>query len=377
MSRGTLGLVLSGGGARGAFHIGVHECLLGDPRFHRGPAILSGTSSGAINAALIAAGKNPEEMMAFWCGLAEDPPVAASEAFVRGALAALARLAGQESLDWVTSTRPVQAALRGVRRNLPPSATSIFSLGIEYLLIERFDLVSGFLESLPAAAVVDARRLRERLIDVFGGTKVPAGRHRLAVSAVDVRSGEVVRFVNARTSRTTPPEYRVVDAITVDMLLASASIPVLFPPVEVHGRLFWDGGLLVNTPLAPVVALGADRVIPVLVNEPAADGPITHLGEAIERTLETLLENAFNVDRKLLLERNRTRGRGYRRVTLMKPLRPATAAAFSAGSYLHFERDALGAIRAAGRRAACDWLELADLEDRLDGDTGNGARVLP
>ena len=88
MSRGTLGLVLSGGGARGAFHIGVHECLLGDPRFHRGPAILSGTSSGAINAALIAAGKNPEEMMAFWCGLAEDPPVAASEAFVRGALAA-------------------------------------------------------------------------------------------------------------------------------------------------------------------------------------------------------------------------------------------------------------------------------------------------
>jgi predicted acylesterase/phospholipase RssA len=161
------------------------------------------------------------------------------------------------------------------------------------------------------------------------------------------------------------------------MLMASASIPVLFPPVEVGRRLLWDGGLLVNTPLAPVVALGADRIVPVLVNEPAGEGPIGHLGEAIERALETLLENAWNVDRKLLLERNRTRGRGYRRVTLFKPLRPSTAAAFTAGSYLHFERAALGAIRAAGRRAACDWLELGDLEDRLEGEAGDGARVLP
>jgi len=236
--------------------------------------------------------------------------------------------------------------------------------------------VSGFLEGVEAPAVVDARRLRERLVDAFGGPRV-ATHHRLAVSAVDVRTGDVIRFVNAGTQRTRPPEYQVVDAITVDMLMASASIPVLFPPVQVGKRLLWDGGLLVNTPLAPVVALGADRIIPVLVNEPAGEGPIRHLGEAIERALETLLENAWNVDRKLLLERNRTRNRGYRKVALYKPLRPSTAAAFTAGSYLHFERDALGAIRAAGRRAACDWLELADLEDRLDGDTGNGARVLP
>jgi predicted acylesterase/phospholipase RssA len=376
VSRNALGLVLSGGGARGAFHIGVHEVLLGDPRFHRGPAVLSGTSSGAINAALIAAGKTPDEMMQFWCGLAEDPPVAASAPFVRGALGALARQAGDEALDWVTSARPLRAALRGVRRNLPPSPTSLFSLGLEYLLIERFDLVSGFLEGVGAPAVVDAHRLRERLVEAFGGPRV-ATHHRLAVSAVDVRTGEVIRFVNAGTQRTRPPEYQVVDAITVDMLMASASIPVLFPPVQVGKRLLWDGGLLVNTPLAPVVALGADRIIPVLVNEPAGEGPIRHLGEAIERALETLLENAWNVDRKLLLERNRTRNRGYRKVTLFKPLRPITAAAFTAGSYLHFERDALGAIRAAGRRAACDWLELDDPADRIDAETGNGVRVLP
>ena len=126
------------------------------------------------------------------------------------------------------------------------------------------------------------------------------------VSAVDVRTGEVVRFVNARTPRTKPPEYQVVDAITVDMLLASASIPVLFPPVQVGRRLLWDGGLLVNTPLAPVVALGADRIVPVLVNEPRGRRARSRTSaRPIERALETLLENAYNVDRKLLLERNR------------------------------------------------------------------------
>ena len=52
------------------------------------------------------------------------------------------------------------------------------------------------------------------------------------------------------------------------MVLASASIPLLFPPVQIGQHLLWDGGLLVNTPLAPVVAMGADEIITVLVTEP-------------------------------------------------------------------------------------------------------------
>ena len=62
----TLGLVLSGGGARGAFHVGVYERLLEDPRFADGPTVISGTSAGGINAALIAAGKSPRELLQFW-----------------------------------------------------------------------------------------------------------------------------------------------------------------------------------------------------------------------------------------------------------------------------------------------------------------------
>src|SRR5437899_12345844 len=74
----TAGLVLSGGGARGVFQVGVCERLLEDPRFARGPAVISGTSAGGINAALIAAGKSPREMLQFWNEIADHTQVTAS-----------------------------------------------------------------------------------------------------------------------------------------------------------------------------------------------------------------------------------------------------------------------------------------------------------
>src|SRR5881409_2125631 len=107
----TLGLVLSGGGARGVFQVGVYERLLEDARFAEGPVVLSGTSAGGINAALIAAGKSPREMRAFWQGIGDDPPVIASAAFFDGALRTLLRLVGEESLRWVSSAGSLRAFL--------------------------------------------------------------------------------------------------------------------------------------------------------------------------------------------------------------------------------------------------------------------------
>src|SRR5262245_10210981 len=69
-----VGLVLSGGGARGACQLGVYERLIQEPRF-QGPMVLSGRSAGAINAAFIAAGKSPDEMMRFWEDLADRLPI--------------------------------------------------------------------------------------------------------------------------------------------------------------------------------------------------------------------------------------------------------------------------------------------------------------
>jgi predicted acylesterase/phospholipase RssA len=247
----------------------------------------------------------------------------------------------------------------------------LVALALEYLLTARFELVSRFLEGIREPFVFDTAPLRARLVDALGGERVPNRGFRLAVNTVDAHTGRVVRYVTAPAPVTRSPDYVVVDAITVDMVLASASIPLLFPAVQVGPHLLWDGGLLVNTPLAPVVALGADEIVTVLVTEPPdpQPGPLAHFGRAVERTVDSFLENAYNVDRKLLLERNRvtrlTRGR-YRDVTLYEAVRPMRDACFDAGSYLYFERSVLERMYRAGRIATASWLARGPRVDDLD-----------
>src|SRR5262245_16077639 len=367
----TLGLCLSGGGARGAFQVGVYERLLADPRFADGPSVLSGTSAGAINAALIAAGRSPAELLAFWNEIAADPPVRASAEFFHTALLTLLRLTLAESWRWATRPEPVLAFARRAWRHLPPRPGSLVATWVEFLLTARFELVSRFLQGIRPPFLADTAPLRARLAEALGGEHVPNDGPRLAINTVDAHTGRIVRFVTNDTPLTRAPDYVIVDHITVDMVLASASIPLLFPAVEVGSRLLWDGGLLVNTPLAPVVALGADEIIPVLVTEPPdpASGPFGHFGRAVERTVDSFLENAYNIDRKLLLARNRLaqlEAGPYRDVRLYEAVRPARDAIFTAGSYLYFERGVIASMYQSGQRAAEAWLAEGPPLDRLE-----------
>ena len=331
-----------------------------------------GTSAGAINAALIAAGKSPDELAEFWNGIADNPPATASAAFFEGATRALLRLSFNELVRWLVPGRRWKALLQRARNHLPPRPGTPMALMVEYLLTTRFELVSHFMEGIREPFLADTRQLRERLVEALGGEKVPSNGIRLAINTVDAHTGLPVRFVNVETPLTRGPDYVIVDAIDVDIILASASIPLLFPPVPIGPHLLWDGGLLVNTPLAPLVALGAEEIITVLVTEPpdVERGPFEHFGRAVERAIDSFLENAYNVDRKLLLERNRLAhlegGAGYRDVVLYEALRPARDRCFNAGSYLYFERDVLAEMHEAGQRAADAWLDAGPLVDHLD-----------
>jgi NTE family protein len=373
MRRPTLGLVLSGGGARGAFQVGVIERLLEDRRFAGGPAVLSGTSAGGINSALLAAGKTPAEMMDFWRAIGANPPVVASHLFFEGVLRGVLRLTLGEIRYWLSGPKPFLGFLQRLRNHLSPLPASQLALWTEYLLTQRFELVSRLLETIREPYLAHTTPLRERLIEAFGGERVQCRGARLAINTVDAHTGQVVRFVSAPSPATRSPEYVVVEAITVDMILATASIPLLFPPVAIGKHLCWDGGLLVNTPLAPVVALGADEIVTVLVTE-AADrtrGQLQHFGRAVERTVDSFLDNAYNVDRKLLLERNRLARlqpghASYRAVTLYEAVRPGRAACFNAGSYLYFEPGVLDSMYQQGRRAATKWLAGGPVVDHLD-----------
>jgi hypothetical protein len=139
----------------------------------------------------------------------------------------------------------------------------------------------------------------------------------------------------------------------------------------------------VNTPLAPVVAMGADEIITILVTEPPdpIPGPFPHFGRAVERTVDSFLENAYNIDRKLLLERNRVArlaGGPYRDVTLYEVVRPARNDVFTPGSYLYFERRVLDLMFRQGQEAASAWLAAGPRVDRLDArETWDAATHVP
>lgn len=362
-----VGLVLSGGGARGAFQVGVWEVLSEHPEgIGRHPLVVSGTSAGALNGTLIAAGLSPRAMLDFWIDLGQRPPIVAHEGFYRSLRAALGQLALREPLrEMSLRTRDLRIIASLLRKHRFYRPSGLGALLVEFLLTARFDSVSHLLERVTATYLFDTSPLRERLIRAIGGETVPRGRVRLAINAVDVRTGGVVRIVNhppEKSSRSSISHYRYVPEIPVDLVVASAAIPVLFNPVAWNGELLWDGGLLVNSPMAPAVALGAKRIVPVLVTkeDTRPRDRIDTMGEALERVVDTLLENAYNIDRKLLLARNelvgRVAGEDSAKVELFRAVRPESTALFGAGSYLHFEKSALLAMYDAGKRAARAWL---------------------
>ncbi len=375
-----VGLVLSGGGARGAFQVGVWEVLRNDPRGLGGaPLVISGTSAGALNGALIAAGLTPQEMLEFWLDLAEHPPVIANDAFFRSLESALGSLALKEPLRGLDRRlREVRIGLGLFRKHRFYARSGLLAMLLEFLLTARFDTVSQLLDGIKTPYLFDTSPLRERLQRAIGGTHLHQTKVRLAINTVDVKTGGVVRIVNYRpekSPRASSKHYRYEPSISLDMIMASASIPLLFNPVNIDGQELWDGGLLVNSPMAPVVALGAQRIVPVLctLRDIPTRSNLTSFGTAVERLVDAILENAYNIDRKLLLDRNALASRlpehDLTVVELFRAIRPQTATLFNAGSYLYFERKQLLAVYQAGREAARAWLargpeiDSRDIED--------------
>jgi NTE family protein len=372
-----LALVLSGGGARGAFQVGVWKILRSDPRgFCRLPAVVSGTSAGAINGALLAAGLSPEAMLGFWLDLAERPPVVANERFFSSLQGELARVLLREPLR-AFDRRIREARLLGglLRKHRLLRPSGVESMLVEFLLTARFDTVSDVLDAIRTRYLFDISPLGQRLEKVLGRGGLRT-EMRIALNTVDAHTGRVVRIVNHRPLKrdeASARHYRYEPVITPEMVMASAAIPLLFNPISLGDQELWDGGLLVNTPMAPAVALGARRLVPVLVTPKRWPGkPEERFGAAIEHLADAFLENAYNADRKLLLERNalaqHLRDPGLREVELFEAIRPESSRTFNAGSYLYFERKALLAMHEAGQRAARAWLDRGPPRDGHDKD---------
>lgn len=206
-------IVLQGGGALGAYQAGVYEEL--NRTGHR-PGWIAGISIGAINAAIIA-GNPPERrierLKAFWhlvsSKLLFGPPGV-----------------GEQVRSHFNDASAYYAVLFGLpgffQPRVPPAW--LYPTGAQQSL--------SYYETEP---------LRETLLDLIDFDLINSRQLRLSVGAVNIRTGNFVYFDNA--DREIGPEH----------IMASSALPPGFPPVEIEGEFYWDGGLVSNTPLQYVL----------------------------------------------------------------------------------------------------------------------------
>jgi NTE family protein len=220
-------IILSGGGARGAYEVGVLWYVFDElTRMLGAPPkidILCGTSVGAINASFLAAHLG-------------DPVLG---------MRRLVELWSQLELTHVLGFGLRQVA------TLPR------------VLLGGGD-GSGLFDVRPMAALVQrevswravSRCLRKHML------------RALTVSCTEVSTGRTVVFMQTSPDLTIPSAapprtlFRA-DRIGPHHALASAAIPLLFPPVRIDGELYLDGGLRQNTPIAPALRLGATHIFAI------------------------------------------------------------------------------------------------------------------
>ena len=234
-----LALVLPGGGARGAFQVGVLKALVellpaGVPNPF---CILSGTSAGAINSVVLASRAQRlrfavNEMERVW-GNFESSMVFRSDA--------LTML--KSSMHWLAAL--VFGGLgvgnpRSLLNNEPLRA--LLSRNVRFPMIQS-NIDRGFLE---AVAVTAAGYGSARSVTFFQANEMH-------------RSWARTRRVGRR------------EQLNLDHLMASIAVPMIFPPVAIGGEYFGDGAMRQATPLSPAVHLGADRILVVGVRDERAD----------------------------------------------------------------------------------------------------------
>ena len=216
-----IALVLQGGGALGAFQAGVYQAMA-EAELH--PDWVSGISIGAINAALIA-GNAPhsrlDKLRAFW-ELVSTPHVPDFFGFAEHCAA---RRSG--------ARLPQSAACR--RRPAARGAGILHAANAAAL-----SLSAGHDWRRPAGTTPS--RCAPRWSGWSTSTASISARCAFSVGAVNIRSGNFVYFDS--TTHKIRPEH----------VMASGALPPGFPPVEIDGELYWDGGLVSNTPLQWVVA---------------------------------------------------------------------------------------------------------------------------
>jgi NTE family protein len=133
----------------------------------------------------------------------------------------------------------------------------------------------------PTRGLVDTSPLFQFLTQVFAGhgrapisgidENIKRGRLRaMALSATSYSTGQSVTWVQGRDAQLwqRPQRRSVLAQLTVDHVMASAALPLLFPAVHVDGEWYGDGGIRLTAPLSPALHLGAARILTISTRQP-------------------------------------------------------------------------------------------------------------
>lgn len=268
-------LVLSGGGARGAYQVGVLKAIAEWlPEDAPCPfEVLVGTSAGALNAAAIGARAHS----------------------LREAV---------ESLEEVWSNFRVEQVMQA-------SSLTMLRSGLHWMV----SLLSAGWIAKPPRSLFDTSPLHRLLARVVPLDQIPAqiaaGRlHALAVATTSYTTGQAVAFYDGTDD--IEDWHRVRRAgrrrrIDLDVLMASAAIPFIFPASSIDGNHYGDGAMRQLAPLSPAVHLGANRVLVIGTRGNAAatppTGAITQAPPSPAHLLGFVLDSLFTDGLSIDLER--------------------------------------------------------------------------
>jgi NTE family protein len=230
---GRLALVLTGGGARAAYQVGVLR-FLAERRPDLPIPILTGVSAGSINAAFLASRAGTFSSAVY--SLAEIWRHMRIERLFRAGPVSVATRFGRWGLRLSS----------GGARFAPNQEGLIDTEPMRQFLERHLGRVDGHLRGLAdnvAAGVVEG----------------------FAITAIDWSTGESVDWIAGAElpSWRTPNRRSESVAIGVEQIMASTAIPILFPAIRVGGSWFGDGGVRESDPLWPATHLGADRILAV------------------------------------------------------------------------------------------------------------------
>jgi NTE family protein len=274
-------LILSGGGARGAYEAGVAAALAERLQFD----IICGTSIGAVNGFLVAQGM-AGQLEALWCEAAER-----NVAPFRPEVADVIRM-------WTELHAMVQGSLRARLHD-----TIALLEGLPGLrALPRLEGLLGFLDSTQMRALVREHARREDLRGalLLAVTNLTNARaNTFAHFPSEFRDPERAAAVLARDDIESITDENYVDAIC-----ASAALPAAFEPVTAsckNGRrhTFVDGAFTNNTPIRPAVEAGATEIIAISVDplvSPQVERKVRNIGDVIMLALEANTSQMLQLD---------------------------------------------------------------------------------